>query len=149
MLEALAGLFERDLDRFIAELQAYPDEQSVWQVKEGVLNSAGTLALHLTGNLSQFVGADLGGLPFQRDRDAEFSRRDVPRAELIAGLHRTRQAVGETLRGLNSQHLQQVPPNLPPMFPAGTTTSTFLLHLYGHLNWHLGQVNYLRRLLST
>jgi uncharacterized damage-inducible protein DinB len=28
------------------------------------------------------------------------------------------------------------------------TTTYFLVHLYGHLNYHLGQVNYLRRLLQ-
>ncbi|MFC6802681.1 hypothetical protein ACFQDE_13950 [Deinococcus caeni] len=86
MLPELRDLFVRDLEKLTLELEAYPDEASVWAVPDGVLNSGGTLALHLIGNLSQFVGADLGGVPFVRDRAAEFARRDVPRAELIAGV---------------------------------------------------------------
>lgn len=149
MLESLAQLFERDLDKVIQELRAYPDEQSVWEIQPGVLNSAGTLALHLSGNLMQFIGVDLGGLAYQRDREAEFSRRGVPRAELIAGLQETRRRVGQTLRGLDASRLSEVPVHLPPSFAPDTTVYTFLLHLYGHLNWHLGQVNYLRRIVTA
>lgn len=149
MLEALAGLFERDLDKLVAELQAYPDENSVWAVQDGVLNSGGTLALHLSGNLSQFIGLDLGGIAYQRDRDAEFSRRNVPRSELIAGLEETRKRVGLTLRTLDPARLTDVHPNLPPSYAPDMTNEAFLLHLYGHLNWHLGQVNYLRRMVTA
>lgn len=149
MQDALATLFERDLNKLIEELRAYPSEESVWQVREGVTNSAGTLALHLAGNLRKFIGDDLGGVPYQRDREAEFSRRDVPRAELIAGLEAARDVVGSTLRSLTDEQGQRVPAHLPPAFPPETTVSTFLLHLYGHLNWHLGQVNYLRRIVTA
>lgn len=149
MQDALATLFERDLNKLIEELQSYPTEESVWQVREGVTNSAGTLALHLTGNLRKFIGDDLGGVSYQRDRDAEFSRRDVLRAELIAGLEAARDVVGSTLRGLSDEQWERVPAQLPPAFPPGTPASTFLLHLYGHLNWHLGQVNYLRRIVTA
>ncbi len=93
MLAELRDLFVRDLERLTAQLEAYPSEESVWVVPDGVLNSGGTLVLHLVGNLSQFVGLELGGVPFVRDRAAEFARRDVSRAELLALLAGVREAV--------------------------------------------------------
>jgi uncharacterized damage-inducible protein DinB len=144
----LAALFTRDLNRVMAELEAYPSEAALWQVSAQVTNSAGNLALHLVGNLSQFVGADLGGAPFARDRDPEFSRRDVPRAELLESLRQTRDVTQLTLNGLDEARLDAVHPRQLPGFPEAMSTRFFLLHLYGHLNYHLGQINYHRRLLS-
>lgn len=137
----------RDLGKLIAELEAYPDDASVWRVRGDIVNPAGTLALHLIGNLSQFVGADLGGVAFVRDREAEFARRDVPRAELIAGLREVSARVVSALDGLDAARLDEVSARQLPGFPDGMTVRYFLLHLYGHLNWHLGQVDYHRRML--
>ena len=149
MLPELRDLFVRDLEKLTLELEAYPDEASVWAVPDGVLNSGGTLALHLIGNLSQFVGADLGGAAFVRDRPAEFARRDVPRAELIAGVQGVSALVAGTLDRLDPAALDAPHPAQLPGFPQGMTTRFFLIHLYGHLNWHLGQVNYHRRMVAA
>lgn len=148
MLKELQALYSRDLNKLMDELHAYPDEASLWRVQGDIANPAGNLALHLIGNLSKFIGDDLGGVPFQRDRDAEFSRCDVPRQELLDGLERTRQVVTATLEKLDAARLDAPFPNLPPTFQPGMTTAAFLLHLYGHLNWHLGQVYYHRRLTT-
>ncbi|GGS16530.1 DinB superfamily protein [Deinococcus knuensis] len=154
MLPELRDLFVRDLEKLTLELEAYPDEASVWAVPDGVLNSGGTLALHLIGNLSQFVGADLGGVAFVRDRVAEFARRDVPRAELVVGLQEVSALVAGTLDRLDPAALDPAALDAPhpaqlPGFPQGMSTRFFLLHLYGHLNWHLGQVNYHRRMVAA
>ncbi|AKH16500.1 DinB family protein [Deinococcus soli (ex Cha et al. 2016)] len=148
MWPELRELFVRDLGKLIAELEAYPDDASVWRVRGDIVNPAGTLALHLIGNLSQFVAADLGGVPFVRDREAEFARRDVPRAELIAGLREVSARVVAGLDGLDEARLDEVSARQLPGFPEGMTTRYFLIHLYGHLNWHLGQVDYHRRMLD-
>ncbi|GGN36115.1 DinB family protein [Deinococcus daejeonensis] len=147
MWPELRELFVRDLGKLIAELEAYPDDASVWRVRGDIVNPAGTLALHLIGNLSQFVGADLGGAAFVRDREAEFARRDVPRAELIAGLREVSARVVAALDGLDAARLDEVSAPQLPGFPEGMTVRYFLIHLYGHLNWHLGQVDYHRRTL--
>lgn len=149
MLPELRDLFVRDLEKLTLELEAYPDEASVWAVSDGVLNSGGTLALHLIGNLSQFVGTDLGGVAFVRDRAAEFAQRDVPRAELIAGLREVSALVAGTLDRLDPAALDAPHPAQLPGFPEGMSTRYFLIHLYGHLNWHLGQVNYHRRMVAA
>jgi len=149
MLAELRDLFVRDLERLTAQLEAYPSEESVWVVPDGVLNSGGTLVLHLVGNLSQFVGLELGGVPFVRDRAAEFARRDVSRAELLALLAGVREAVSGTLERLPESRLGEVSGTQLPGFPAGMTVGFFLVHLYGHLNWHLGQLDYHRRMTGT
>ncbi|WP_425147136.1 DinB family protein [Deinococcus sp.] len=147
MISELAALYARDLDKVAAELKLYPDEASLWQVQPGISNPAGNLALHLVGNLSLFVGHNLGGVAYLRDRPAEFARRDVPRAELLTDLQATAEAVAKALAGLDDAALNQPYPLEVANFPAGMTTGSFLVHLYGHLNWHLGQINYHRRLL--
>ncbi|WP_407570865.1 DinB family protein [Deinococcus altitudinis] len=148
MISELALLYTRDLDKVMAEIAAYPDEDALWKVTGQIANPAGNLALHLVGNLSQFVGDDLGDVPFARDRDSEFARKDVPRAELLSELKRTRELVEQTLARLDGSRLDRPHPRQPPGFPEGMTSRYFLIHLYGHLNYHLGQINYHRRLLA-
>ena len=53
----VATILDRDLRGVRRELEAYPDERQIWQVVPGLPNTAGTLALHIAGNLQQFIGA--------------------------------------------------------------------------------------------
>ena len=108
----LAALLDRDLRTLRRELEAYPDERQIWQRVPGLANSAGTLALHLAGNLQHYVGARLGGTGYVRDRDAEFARRGVPRAELIAGIERARAAVAAGLGAVGAEELAAEYPEL-------------------------------------
>jgi len=146
MTSDLTTLFRRDLEKLSAELEAYPSEASIWAVSGDIKNSAGTLTLHLVGNLNHFIGKVLGHSDYVRDRDAEFSRRNVPRAELLEQVQNTKTMIEHALPSLNAASLE----DLYPLEPLGhsMTTGYFLLHLYGHLSWHLGQVNYHRRLLA-
>jgi hypothetical protein len=96
----VAAILDRDLRTLRRELEAYPDERQIWQAVPGLPNSAGTLALHLAGNLQHYIGARLGGAGYVRNRDAEFSRRDVPRAELLAEIERARTAIAAALPGV-------------------------------------------------
>jgi hypothetical protein len=149
MLPELSELFTRDLNKAMAELDLYPTEASLWLVGEQISNSAGNLALHLAGNLRLLLGDDLGGVPYARDREAEFGSRNVPRAEVQDGLRRTLEVVQSTLAALDESRLDEPNPRQLPGFPDGMSTRYFLLHLYGHLNYHLGQINYHRRLLAA
>jgi uncharacterized damage-inducible protein DinB len=139
-------ILRRDLATLRRELAAYPDDASVWRVMPGTRNSAGALALHLAGNLRHFVGSVLGETGYVRDRDAEFSRRDLPRAELIAELERAEADVERTLNGLSADRLFADFPS--PIGDHTVRTDDFLLHLVSHLGYHLGQVDYHRRLLT-
>jgi hypothetical protein len=144
-----ARIMGRDLDRLRDEVEAYASDADLWRVRGEIKNSAGTLALHLAGNLDHFVGAVLGHSGYVRDREAEFGDRDVPRDEILHRVASCRSAVVGTLNGLSDAALQlPYPGQLPPPL-AGSTTHLFLVHLAGHLTWHLGQINYHRRLLAA
>lgn len=144
--EILYPLFERDLNQLITELESYPSESSIWQVAPGITNSGGTLALHLIGNLNHFIGAVLGNSGYVRNRDAEFNDRNIPRDKMIHDIHETLKNIKEILNQVTVEQLEKDYPR-PPL---GTPIKTehFLIYLQSHLNYHLGQINYARRILT-
>src|SRR5262245_5351521 len=63
------------------------DETALWAKPVEPGNSIGHLILHLTGNLNHFVGAQLGGSGYVRDREREFTETAPPnKATLLANL---------------------------------------------------------------
>ena len=81
--DELVEIFIRDLDKLEQEINAYSDESRLWVIKSEIKNSAGNLCLHLTGNLQHFIGAVLGKTGYVRNRDAEFSDKNIPRSRLV------------------------------------------------------------------
>ena len=147
---ALALLFDKDLATLRTELEGYPDDASVWKAAPGIANSAGTLVLHLTGNLKHFVGAGLGKTGYVRDRDGEFGDRDLPRAALLQRIDETRQVVAKTLGVIDDAVLDAAyPAKGPQVLGDAPTANAILTYMYGHFAYHLGQVNYHRRLLAS
>jgi uncharacterized damage-inducible protein DinB len=144
--DILKALFTRDLERLKAEMEQYRSESTIWQVGPGISNSAGNLCLHLIGNLNCYLGAVLGNTGYVRQRDLEFSLKDVPRSELLAKLDATVKVVNEVLDKLQPADLEKEYPML--VFEKPLSTAQFLAHLTTHLSYHLGQINYHRRLLG-
>lgn len=142
----LAELFERDLTRLAQELRAFPDTATLWKAAPGVSNPAGNLALHLEGNLREFVGRQLGGVAYARQRPKEFGDSGLTAEELAGRIEETRDVVGATLRGMAPAALDQTYPE--EVLGKPLTSRQFLIHLAGHLNYHLGQIDYLRRVLT-
>jgi hypothetical protein len=142
----LAAMLDRDLRALQRELEAYPDERQIWQAVPGLPNSAGTLALHLTGNVQHYIGACLGGTGYVRDRSAEFARRGVPRAELVAEVERTRLAVKTGLERLAPNAVDHDFPEL--IAQARLRTGDYLVHLCTHFAYHLGQLDAHRRVVT-
>jgi uncharacterized damage-inducible protein DinB len=146
MKDALLTLFERDLRKLREEMNLYADESKIWVVQEGISNSAGNLCLHLLGNLNHFIGAILGHSGYVRQRDDEFSLKDIPLGILTAQIDATIAVVQEALGGLLDTDLEG---NYPEQKHGETVKMDFmLLHLLGHLSYHLGQINYHRRLIG-
>jgi hypothetical protein len=139
----LAAIFDRDLIRLTQELRAFPDTSTVWQTAPGVANAAGTLALHLEGNLREFVGRLLGQIAFERNRPLEFSARGVERDEIVSRVDAVREMVSRVIASLPDEVLSASYPE--PYDGASVSTHQFLVHLLAHLNYHLGQIDYLRR----
>jgi uncharacterized damage-inducible protein DinB len=146
MVTELAKLFARDLDRLHNEIVAFGQEDHLWQTSSGVKNAAGNLGLHLVGNLSAYIGHTLGHHRYERNREAEFATRHMPRQELLAKITATREVVLDSLRRLTPEDLSKAYPEEVLGYPM--TTGYFLVHLLAHLSYHLGQVNYLRRILE-
>ncbi|MGQ0541376.1 MAG: DinB family protein [Blastocatellia bacterium] len=145
--DVLIQLFERDLGRLITEIEQYSNETDLWKTSGEITNSAGNLALHLIGNLKHFIGAVPGNSGYVRDRDTEFSDTGVPRDKLLADIAETAAVVKETLEKLTGDDLSKIYPI--EVFGEPMTTEFFLVHLATHLNYHLGQVNYHRRILAS
>jgi len=144
--EALIKLFERDLQKLITEINLYNDEYDVWITKGEISNSGGNLCLHLIGNLNHFIGATIGNTGYVRHREDEFSLKNVLRQDLVTNIENCSLVVKETLAKLSEEDLTKE----FPLEKHGemVTNTEMLLHLYGHLAYHLGQINYHRRLIG-
>ena len=144
--DTLIMLFERDLQKLKTEIELYKIEENMWLVKDGISNSAGNLCLHLIGNLSHYIGAILGNTGYVRHREDEFSLKNIPRQDLIMNIENCRLIIKTTLVKLTpadfeKEFEQQV-------FEKVITTEMMLMHITTHLTYHLGQINYHRRLLD-
>ncbi len=154
MIQTLSQLFLRDLEKLKTEISSFKDEKNIWKISGDIKNSAGNLCLHLCGNLQHFIGSVLGNSGYVRNRDAEFARKDVsigepalPASRLVAEIELTIKVVEKTLKNLPEGILEKTYPI--NVFGYEMTTEFFLTHLTTHLNYHLGQINYHRRLLDN
>lgn len=145
--DALRTVLVRDLGGLDREVAAYPDDASLWAVPTGICNSAGNLALHLTGNIRHFFGAVLANNGYVRDRDAEFSRTNVSREELRAEIRETVKELQSALDLITAEQLASIYPL--PVRDFRVRTADFLVHLAAHFGYHLGQIDYHRRLLTN
>jgi hypothetical protein len=142
----LATLYARDLTRLRQQVDAFPDTDSLWQVRPGIVNAAGTLVLHLEGNLREYIGRQLGRRAYVRDRAVEFATRGVERAELSRRAAALGTEVPSVLAELTDADLDATFPEDVLGMPM--SSRQFLVHLSGHLNYHLGQIDYVRRIVT-
>lgn len=147
LIPILQSLFERDLNKLKTEIELYHDETKLWHKEKMISNSAGNLCLHLVGNLNAFIGAELGNTGYVRNRELEFSLKDVPRSELIEKIAATTEMVKHSLAMVTAEQLETDYPLM--VFKEKLSTAMFLTHLATHLSYHLGQINYHRRLLNA
>jgi hypothetical protein len=133
------------IDKLKEEITLYPSEESLWLLKGDIKNTAGNLGLHIAGNLKHFIGATLGNTGYVRQREKEFSDKHVPRESILKELDEAKQIVAEVLPKLSDADLQNIFPI--ETFGKDRTVHLVLIQLVSHLNYHLGQVNYLRRMM--
>jgi uncharacterized damage-inducible protein DinB len=147
MTNSLNKVIQRNLQQLKKEISAYDNEKDLWLMAGEIPNSAGNLCLHLCGNLQHYIGTILGDSGYIRQRDAEFSTKDVPIADLQLLIDATMEAVSRTLEEFDQKKLAEDYPQ--QVFGTPMTTEYFLIHLAAHLGYHLGQINYHRRILSV
>ncbi|MEN2413041.1 DinB family protein [Flavobacterium mesophilum] len=146
LIETLKSLFERDLNKLKIEIESYQNESNLWKIDLNISNSAGNLCLHLMGNINTFIGAEIGKTGYVRNRPLEFSLKNIPKAALIHKIEETITVVNNALDSLSETDLEKIYPQI--VFEKEMTTGFFLVHLSTHLAYHLGQINYHRRLLD-
>lgn len=146
LVRTAAAIFDRDLRTLARQIEAYADERDLWQVPPGIANSAGTLALHLTGNVQHYLGAVFGGTGYRRDRNREFADRNVSRAELLREVEAARAAVRAASDCAAEEQLagdfREVVGGMR------VNAGEYLVHLISHFTYHLGQVDYHRRIVT-
>ena len=147
IIEILQNLFSRDLNKLKVEISSYKTESNIWSVDKNISNSAGNLCLHLIGNLNTYVGAALGNTGYIRNRELEFSLKDISQKELINKIEETIAVVNKSVSELSEEKLKDDFPLL--VFENKTSTEFMLIHLATHLAYHFGQINYHRRLLDN
>ncbi|MBF4491998.1 DinB family protein [Flavobacterium sp. MR2016-29] len=145
LIETLKTLFNRDLHKLKVEIESYQNESQIWAIDKNISNSGGNLCLHLIGNINTYIGAEIGKTGYIRNRPLEFSLKDIPRSELINKIEETILVVNNVFNTLTEADLEKIYPQI--VFEKEMTTGFFLVHLSAHLGYHLGQINYHRRLV--
>jgi len=145
--ESLKKLLVRDLNKVKLEVEQYRNDKNIWRTENSISNSAGNLCLHLVGNLNTFIGAELGKTGYIRNRDLEFSLKDVPRNELIKQIEETIKMVNHSIDQLTEEDLENDYPEVK-VLENDRSVKYMLIYLSSHLAYHLGQINYHRRLLD-
>ncbi len=145
MIQSVKEIYLKNLDALHNEISLYTNENDIWTIQNQISNSAGNLALHLIGNLNYFIGTYLGGTGYVRNRDLEFSDKNVPKQKLLDDIKATREMMDTTLSAMRDGSETAIYPS--DKFGAERTNAYILMYLLAHLNYHLGQINYHRRLI--
>lgn len=144
--QTLKTLYLRDLNKLKEEILLYNNEENIWKIDQQILNSAGNLCLHLIGNLNTYIGAEFGNTGYVRNRPEEFSCKHISRLHLIEGIDLTISMIAKVVDRITETQLQE--DYKLRVLPQNTSTEYFLVHLAMHLSYHLGQINYHRRLID-
>ncbi|MDR7522398.1 MAG: DinB family protein [Armatimonadota bacterium] len=138
-----------ELHRQIVEMVAPLDDEQVNRTVPGLANTIGIVLRHAAGSERYWVGEILGGFPAYRDRDAEFGRDRVQKAQVLADFERTAALTREVLGRLSREDLLTAV-EVQRAGGTGKETKLFaLLHATRHLAYHAGQIRYLTRLVGT
>lgn len=137
--------FLAGVEQIKQEIQSFSSEEDLWKTPGTISNSPGNLTLHLIGNLNHFIGAQLGNTGYVRNREKEFSDKNIPREWMLTELDKAAAVVSQSLDSLSDDDLLKTYPL--EIFGPGKSTIGVLIILIGHFNYHLGQINYLRRMI--
>jgi hypothetical protein len=144
--DTVSYMLQRELAAVKRSVEAYPDDATLWVHPQGLPNAGGTIALHVAGNLQHYLGAKLGKSGYVRNRDAEFARRGVSREDIIAELDAAAAAIDRGIGAVTDDVLTSAYPE--QMGGKSVRTGDFLVHLLAHLAYHLGQLDYHRRVVT-
>lgn len=139
-------LYINFLDDLKQEVSLYKDEENIWKLAGQITNTPGNLCLHLCGNLNHFFGAIIGNSGYIRERDLEFSKKNVSREDLLKGIENTKEMIEKVFGGLGLDDVNKIYPI--DKFGENVTYGFIFSRLVSHLAYHIGQINYHRRILE-
>lgn len=143
----LASFYERDIRKLIEEINLFRSEDDLWKTLGSVRNTAGNLALHIIGGLNHYIGHVLANTGYARNRDQEFAKKGVSAPEIKQELENLIPLIKNTLHNLTEAQMEEL---FPVNFDGGKNSVSYVLvQLLAHLNYHTGQVNYLRRVFES
>jgi len=147
LIAPIVELFQKDLLLLKKEIESYQNQDRLWVIDADIKNSGGNLCLHLVGNLKTYIGNGLGEIGYIRQRDLEFSAKGIDRSVLYAQIEETINIVSRSIGGLTPEQLDEPFPMM--IWGKEMSTGYTLIRLHAHLNYHLGQINYHRRMLDS
>lgn len=142
----IASQYQKYLDNLLKEISQYQNEADLWKLTGDLKNSPANLALHLCGNLKHNIGAVIGKNGFIRERDLEFSTKGISKADIIKEIESTEDIVIPVLDSLTDDDL--IDPFPEASHGEDQTIYDALIRLALHMGYHVGQINYHRRIIS-
>ena len=144
--QTLTAQYERVRTKVHALVDPLSEEQ-LWRRPFPYGNSVGHLLLHLTGNLSYYIGTQIAGTGYVRDRPKEFadpSRR--PKGEVLRDFDRAVELVVSTLAAQREADWRAA----YEAVGAEGITDRLAMFLRGaaHADHHMGQMIYLCKQLA-
>jgi uncharacterized damage-inducible protein DinB len=136
-LEQLHGRIQDCISRLTPE--------QIWARTSDNENAIGNLVLHLSGNVRQWIGSGVAGLPDHRERDAEFAARGGKSTEELAELLKTR--VAETVAIIRAVSPDRLTERIQPQ-GYDTTVLEAIAHVVEHFAQHTGQIILLTKMLT-
>lgn len=142
-LTDIKAIYLKNIQRLTDEINAYENDIKLWKLNGSISNSGGNLCLHLVGNLNHFIGATLGNTGYVRNREVEFSTKNLTKTELNNMIDEAKEIVSKTFEQLNEIDLQN---DFPFEIFGKHSTEYYLIFFIAHFEYHLGQINYHRRM---
>lgn len=140
-------MYLTQLDALSKEISLYENEDDIWKLAGAISNTPGTLCLHICGNLNHFIGSLIGNTGYVRNREKEFSDKNVSRKTLLDLIEETKKNVSDTFGRLTDEDFHKIYPD--NKFGENPSYAFIFSRLISHLSYHLGQINYHRRLLNN
>ena len=142
VITELSGHLEEVAKKLHQWVDPLSDEQ-FWRNPYAYGNSVGHLVLHLTGNLSYYIGAQIAGSGYVRNRDREFTETSRPAKEdVLRAFDRAMQTVVETIRKQSESDW-----SAPYSGERSKQKNRFaiMLNCAAHADHHVGQIIYLSK----
>jgi uncharacterized damage-inducible protein DinB len=146
LTNTVASEFASHFENIAGKLHKWVDplsNEQFWRNPYSYGNSVGHLVLHLTGNLSYYIGTQIAGTGYVRDRDREFTEAARPlKDDVLQNFDRTIRLVVETVRKQSAE-------NWSAAYSAERSKEknrfAIILNCATHADHHLGQIIYLSR----